>query len=154
MSFVLAHVSDLHVSEFGDTFHDRLRIVKRSVNPASIDASKYDVVWEEAGWRVVHERGKRRTKIGLVDPENFIHPVPSVKETGGVLDPVERAAWKACRLEGRRAKVLAEHLPTQNVLRHLYDAMSPEAKRLMVRNCWAGDRPSCDCVCTPAATWP
>ncbi len=33
-------------------------------------------------------------------------------------------------------------------------ATSPDAKRLMVRSCWAGDRPSCDCVCTPAATWP
>ena len=28
------------------------------------------------------------------------------------------------------------------------------AKRLMVRSCWAGVSPSCDSVCTPAATWP
>ena len=119
---VVAHVSDLHVSEFGDTFHDRLRVVKRSVNVAAVDASKYEVVWEEAAWRVIHERGKRQGKIGLVDPEGFLHPIPSVKESGGILDPVERAAAKACRLEARRASVLARHLPAPGALRHLFDA--------------------------------
>ena len=122
MAFVIAHVSDLHVSEFGDTFHDRLRVVKRSANVASVDAAKYDVVWEEAGWRVIHERGKRRGKVGLVDPESYLHPIPSVKESGGLLDPIERAAAKACRLEARRASVLARHLPGAGALRHLFDA--------------------------------
>ena len=55
MAFVLAHVSDLHVSEFGDTFHDRLRVVKRSVNVFPNDAGKFEVVWKEAGWRILHE---------------------------------------------------------------------------------------------------
>lgn len=121
MSFVLAHVSDLHVSEFGDTFHDRLRVVKRSVNVQAVDSGRFEVVWEEAGWRVVHEKGKRRGKIGLVDPEGFAHPIPSVKQGSGMLDPVERAAAKACRLEARRAAVLARHVPGAGALRTLFE---------------------------------
>lgn len=122
MSFVVAHVSDLHISEFGDTFHDRLRVVKRSANVASIDPSRYESVWEEASWRVVRERQKRRAKIGLIDPQGYIHPIPSVKESGGLLDPIERAASKACRLEARRAATLARHLPSAAPLRHLFEA--------------------------------
>lgn len=122
MSFVLAHVSDLHVSEFGDTFHDRLRVVKRSANVAAADASRFETVWEEAGWRVVREKGKRRAKVGLVDPEGYAHPIPSVKEGAGMLDPIERAAAKACRLEARRASVLARHVPSSGALRTLFEA--------------------------------
>ena len=99
MSFVVAHVSDLHVSEFGDTFHDRLRIVKRSANIAAVDAGKYDIVWEEAGWRVIHERGKRQGKVGLVDPQGYLHPIPNVKESGGTVDPIERAVQSPLPLE-------------------------------------------------------
>jgi 3',5'-cyclic AMP phosphodiesterase CpdA len=121
VSFVLAHVSDLHISEFGDTFHDRLRIVKRTANVVPFDPKKHEVVWEEAGWRVIHARGKRPAKIALVDPANYGHPIPSVKESGGLLDPVERAASKACRLEARRASVLAKHLPSPGALRMLFD---------------------------------
>jgi hypothetical protein len=75
--FVLAHVSDLHVSTFGDTFHDRARIVRRSARPADVSASRYEVYWEEAGWRVLHERGARRGKLAIIDPEGYAHPVPS-----------------------------------------------------------------------------
>lgn len=121
MGFVLAHVSDLHVSEFGDTFHDRLRVVKRSAHVAATAPDKYETLWEEAGWRVLRERGRRGAKIALVDSEGYQHPVPSVKESGGVLDPIERAAAKACRLEARRAPVLAEYPPTPKALRHLFD---------------------------------
>lgn len=119
--FAIAHVSDLHLSEFGDTFHDRLRVVKRTTNPFPNDASKYEVVWEEAGWRVLHERGKRAAKIALVDPDGYAHPIPSRKEGGGVIDPVERAAAKACHLEARRASTLATHVPTAGALRHLFE---------------------------------
>ncbi len=121
MSFVLAHVSDLHVSEFGDTFHDRLRVVKRSVNVAPVDPARFEVAWEEAGWRVVRERGKRRSKIVLVDPDDYAHAIPSLKESGGVIDPVERAAAKACHLEARRASTLAAHVPGPGALRHLLE---------------------------------
>jgi 3',5'-cyclic AMP phosphodiesterase CpdA len=121
LPFALAHVSDLHVSEFGDTFHDRMRIVKRSANVAPVDPAKLEVVWEEAGWRVLHEKGKRRGKIALVDPSGYAHGIPSVKKGGGTLDPVERAAAKACHLEARRASVLAAHVPTPGALQTLYE---------------------------------
>ena len=69
MGFVLAHVSDLHVSDFGDTFHDRLRVVKRSANVAAADAGKYDVAWEEAGWRVIQEKAHQgRPHLRVRDP--------------------------------------------------------------------------------------
>jgi 3',5'-cyclic AMP phosphodiesterase CpdA len=146
VGFVFAHVSDLHVSEFGDTFHDRLRIVKRSVNVASVDAAKYEIVWEEAGWRVIRERGKRRAKIGLVDPENYVHPIPSVKESGGVLDPIERAAAKACRLEARRASVLARHPPAAAALRHLFDATPRNSNVRLLRSAQALEEAGADAV--------
>ncbi|MDF2692960.1 MAG: 3,5-cyclic-nucleotide phosphodiesterase [Labilithrix sp.] len=146
MGFVLAHVSDLHVSEFGDTFHDRLRVVKRSVNVAGVEPGKYDIAWEEAGWRVLLERGKRRAKIGLVDPEGYIHPVPSVKESGGVLDPVERAAAKACRLEARRAGVLARHPPSAGALRHLFDATPRNSNVRLLRAAAALEEAGADAV--------
>jgi 3',5'-cyclic AMP phosphodiesterase CpdA len=146
MGFVVAHVSDLHVSEFGDTFHDRLRVVKRSANVAAIDPGKFEVVWEEAGWRVIHERGKRRAKIGLVDPESYLHPIPSVKESGGMLDPVERAAAKACRLEARRAGVLARHQPSQGALRHLFDATPRNSNIRLLRAAAALEEAGADAV--------
>lgn len=146
MAFVVAHVSDLHVSEFGDTFHDRLRVVKRSANPAGFDPVKFETVWEEAGWRVVRERGKRRAKLGLVDPDGYAHPIPSVKEGGGVLDPIERAAAKAFRLEARRAATLARHPPEPGPLRHLFDATPKNSNVRLLRAVQAIDEADVDAV--------
>lgn len=146
MGFVLAHVSDLHVSEFGDTFHDRLRVVKRSANVVAVDPARHDIVWEEAGWKVVHERGKRKGKVALVDPESYAHPVPGVKEAGGVLDPVERAAAKACRLEARRQRVLARHLPGAGALRHLFDATPRNSNIRLLRAAAALEEAGADAV--------
>ncbi len=146
MGFVLAHVSDLHVSEFGDTFHDRLRVVKRSAHVAPVDPGKYETVWEEAGWRVVHERGKGQAKIGLVDPHGYVHPIPSVKESAGLLDPVERAAAKACRLEARRASVLARHVPSPAALRHLFDATPRNSNVRLLRAAAAIEEANVDAV--------
>jgi 3',5'-cyclic AMP phosphodiesterase CpdA len=111
----LAHVSDLHVSGFGDTLHDRARLVKRSARVADTSESRFATCWEEAAWKVLRERNKKR-EVVLVDPEGYAHPVPSVRESGGLLDPVERAAAKACRLEARRAKTLAAAPPTEGAL--------------------------------------
>lgn len=123
MPFVLAHVSDFHVSEFGDTLHDRANLVKRSVNVAPpFDPARFDVAWEEAGWRVVRERGKRRGRLELVDPGGYVHPLPSRKEGYTAVDPVERAAAKAFRLEARRAPTLARHLPSPAALKHYIEA--------------------------------
>jgi 3',5'-cyclic-AMP phosphodiesterase len=146
VAFVLAHVSDLHVSEFGDTFHDRLRVVKRSANVVAADATKYEVAWEEAGWRVFHERGKRRAKIALVDPEGYAHAVPSLKEGGGVLDPIERAAAKACHLEARRACTLAQHVPNQGALRVLFDGTPRNSNIRLLRAVQAIEESGADAV--------
>lgn len=115
MALRLAHVSDLHVSTFGDTFHDRARIVKRSARVADTSASRFEVVWSLAGWRVLRERDKRSPKLSIVDPEGYAHPLPG-RGSSALPDPVERAAEKACRLEARRAKTLAEAEPTQGAL--------------------------------------
>jgi 3',5'-cyclic AMP phosphodiesterase CpdA len=146
LPLVLAHVSDLHVSEFGDTFHDRLRVVKRSANVALVDSGKLETVWQEAGWRVLRERGKRRARLFLVDPQQYSHPIPGVKEGGGVLDPVERAATKACRLEARRALVLARHLPTTAALRHLSEATPRNSNVRLLRAAAAIEESGADAV--------
>src|SRR4051812_20804460 len=95
--FVIAHVSDFHVSTFGDTFHDRARVVKRSVNVADASELRYEVAWAEAGWRVLHERAGRKGKLVIIDPDGYSHPAPSPREGGAELDPLGRAAAKACR---------------------------------------------------------
>lgn len=146
MSFVVAHASDLHVSEFGDTFHDRLRVVKRSANIAHADDARWEIAWEEAGWRVLHERGKRRGKIALLDPEGYAHPVPSLGKSGGVLDPVERAAAMACRLEARRARTLARHVPKQGALRTLFEASPRNSNLRLLRAAAAMEEAAPDAV--------
>lgn len=146
MTFVVAHVSDLHVSEFGDTFHDRLRVVKRSVNVVATDAARYETVWEEAGWRVFHERGKRAAKIMLVDPAGYAHPIPSRKDGGGVIDPVERAATKACHLEARRAPTLAQHVPSAGALRHLFEGTPRNSNVRLLRAVQAIEESGADAV--------
>lgn len=109
--FVLAHVSDLHVSTFGDTFHDRLRVVSRSKNLADADASRWVPVWRGAGWQVLRRVGKKSKDIQLLDPSGYAHPVPSRKQVDDP-DPVVRAAWLASRLDARRSAVLAESPPS------------------------------------------
>jgi 3',5'-cyclic AMP phosphodiesterase CpdA len=114
VAFVIAHVSDLHVSTFGDTFHDRARIVRRSTHPADASTTAWEVVWEEAGWRVLRSIGKRRRKLAIIDPEGYAHSPPGKQDDK--LDPVENAASKACRLEARRAKTLAAGWPNEGAL--------------------------------------
>jgi 3',5'-cyclic-AMP phosphodiesterase len=116
LALVLAHVSDLHVSTFGDTFHDTARIVRRSKRLADASPSRFEVAWEEAGWRVLHAKGAAPAKIALLDPEGYSHAVPSQRESSELRDPVERAAAKACRLEARRAPTLAGANPTEGAL--------------------------------------
>jgi Icc protein len=113
--FTLAHVSDLHVSGFGDTLHDRGRMVRRSARIADASELRFATCWEEASWRVLRARHKKK-EVVLVDPEGYSHRIPSVRESGGLLDPVERAAAKACRLEARRAPTLASGPPSEGAL--------------------------------------
>lgn len=130
--FVLAHVSDFHVSEFGDTFHDRLRIVRRSTERVTVPAAAR-VPWSEAGWRVVEWPVGRRTKISIVDPDGYEHAAPSQREMRDVLDPVERAAARACRLEARRAPTLAGALPGEGALDALLQATPRNANARLLR---------------------
>lgn len=133
MPFVLAHVSDLHVSTFGDTFHDRARIVRRSARQADTAPIRWDVKWEEAGWKVLHQKGTREGKLVIVDPDGYAHGVPSVRASGGIIDPVERAAAKACRLEARRSTTLAHHPPTDGALALLQAATPKNSNLRLVR---------------------
>lgn len=121
-------------------------MVKRTADVVAVDLATLEVVWEEAGWRVLHERGKRRAKIALVDPEGYAHALPSVKDGGGSLDPVERAASKACRLEARRASVLARHVPSAGALRVLYEATPRSSNLRLLRAVAAIDEAEPDAV--------
>jgi Icc protein len=121
-SFTLAHVSDLHVSAFGDTLHDRAKLVKRSARIADASEAGYQIPWQESGWRVLRERDKKKPDVVLIDPEGYSHSIPSARDVGGLLDPVERAAAKALRLEGRRASTLVAAPPTEGGLASLIEA--------------------------------
>ena len=143
--FVIAHVSDLHVSEFGDTFHDRMRLVRRSANPVALDGGRHQVRWAEAGWQVISEPGGLRgQKTSLIDPEGFKHGIP-LRVTSGTRDPVERAAFKACRLEARRASTLARAVPTPGALDILLEA-TPRNSNLRVLKSAASIAPDVDAV--------
>ncbi|MFO0666521.1 MAG: metallophosphoesterase [Polyangiaceae bacterium] len=117
-TLTIAHVSDLHVSTYGDTFHDGLRLVRRGKSPLRWNPTEYEILWEEAGWQVLHRRGKRSPKVLLVDRDGFEHAVPSVRAIGPG-EPWERAARKACRLEGRDYRTLARDQPTNGAIEHL-----------------------------------
>jgi 3',5'-cyclic-AMP phosphodiesterase len=112
----LAHVSDLHVSAFGDTLHDRAELTRRTPRAVDVGSKQHEVCWEEAGWSVLREQAKKKPDVVLVDPDGYGHPVPTVRESGGLLDPVERAAAKACRLEARRSATLAADPPGAGAL--------------------------------------
>ncbi len=121
MPFTLAHVSDLHVSTFGDTLHDRAHLVRRTAHPADASEARFETCWEEARWRVLRDRAKKKAEVVLVDPDGYGHPVPSARESGGLLDPVERAAAKACRLEARRSATLAGGPPGEGALAQMLE---------------------------------
>lgn len=131
MPFVLAHVSDLHVSTFGDTFHDRAHMVKRSAHLADSSVHRWKELWAEAGWRVLREREGR--KLQIIDPDGYAHPVPGRKDFPALLDPVERAAAKACQLEARRAHTLAAHEPREGALAILAEATPKNSNVRLLR---------------------
>src|SRR5581483_9680754 len=90
---LLAHVSDFHVSTFGDTMHDRARLVKRSVKPVSMAGKeRFSLVFEEAGWRLFQDGGARGEKLLLLDPEGYSYPVPRPGKGPGNAGPAGPAA--------------------------------------------------------------
>ena len=131
--FVLAHVSDLHVSTFGDTLHDTSGMVRRSARVADLHGLRFDVCWEEARWRVLRERAARGGKVHLLDPEGYAHAVPSAGGARGLPDPVERAAAHAQALEARRSARLAETLPDEGALARLLEATPRNTNLRLVR---------------------
>jgi 3',5'-cyclic AMP phosphodiesterase CpdA len=146
MPFTLAHVSDLHVSGFGDTLHDRGQLVRRSARAAGGSDASYETLWEERGWRVRRERAKKRPDIVLIDPDGYSHAVPGVREAGGLLDPVERAAAKAVRLEARRARTLVEMPPTEGGLASLLEATPHNVNLRCLRGARAVEENAIDAV--------
>jgi Icc protein len=144
--FVVAHVSDFHASTFGDTFHDRARIVKRSAKLADTSPSRFDVAWEEAGWKVLHARGASPSKLTLVDPEGFSHPIPGGGRAEGDLDPVERAAAKASRLEARRAATLARAGTSDGALASMLQATPKNSNLRLLRGARAVEKNEPDVV--------
>ncbi len=79
VAFTFAHVSDLHVSTFGDTLHDRGKLVKRTARVVDAGEPRFETCWEEAGWRVVRARGARRSELTLLDPDGYGHAVPTAR---------------------------------------------------------------------------
>ncbi len=132
MAFVLAHVSDFHVSTFGDTLHDRMRIVCRSAHPVETsEALGWTEAWGEAGWRVLKK--PKKSKLLIVDPDGYSHPQPPRAELETLTDPVERAAAKACRLEARRSATLASAVPSEGALALLADTTPRNANVRLLR---------------------
>ncbi len=144
--FTIAHVSDLHVSTFGDTMHDRLGRIRRSARVADVSPSRYDIVWAEAGWRVLHLRGARPGRVALIDPDGYAHPVPSARAAGGLSDPVERAAARACRFEARRSDTLATLPPTDGALDILQQATPSNTNLRLLRAARVVERSDVDAV--------
>jgi 3',5'-cyclic AMP phosphodiesterase CpdA len=102
--FVMAHISDLHVATFGDTFHDLRRVVRRSKQPRSVSG---EVLWSEAAWRVV---ATTRGATKLLDPAGYEHAIPpSGRMHHG--DAVARGAARARALAEVMAAQLARRLP-------------------------------------------
>jgi Icc protein len=143
--FTLAHVSDLHVSGFGDTLHDRARLIKRSARIAATSEMRFATCWEEGSWRVLRERDRKR-EVVLVDPEGYSHRVPSARESGGLLDPVERAAAKACRLEARRAVTLSASPPSEGALAAMLETTPYNANLRCLRAARVVDANAVDAV--------
>lgn len=142
--FVLAHVSDLHVSTFGDTFHDRLRVVPRSKQPADLAPSRWEPVWSSAGWQVVQRRGKKSSDIKLIDPEGYAHPVPS-RRGSEAHEPLDRAVDLAARLEARCARTLAASPPDAATLARLAEE-TPKNTNLRILQAAAAIGPDVDAV--------
>jgi Icc protein len=120
------------VSTFGDTLHDRSRIVRRSAHPVDAsEAAGWVEVWAEAGWRVLKKA--KKSKLLVVDPDGYGHPAPGRGELASLTDPIERAAAKACRLEARRSKTLAGSIPGEGALALLADTTPRNANVRLLR---------------------
>jgi Icc protein len=132
--FTLAHVSDTHISGFGDTLHDRAHLVRRSNRPIEADPARYETCWQEAGWHVLREHtAKKKDRVVLVDPQGYAHAVPTARDVPAVTDPVERAVGKARALEARRSVTLAAALPGDRALASMLEATPANTNLRLLR---------------------
>lgn len=121
----LAHLSDSHVSLFGDSFHFRRHRVVRS--KARFVSEGHTELWQERGWRVLTDAKKK--KLVVVDPDGFVHKLPAAKGQ----TELQAAEDYARRVDARRSTVLAADPPDAEALRRLYEA-TPENTNLRLLN--------------------
>ncbi len=143
--FTIAHVSDFHISAFGDTLHDRARLIKRSARVADTSEARFDTCWEQHGWRILRSRAnKKKATIALVDPQGYAHALP--RDELGARDPVERAAAKARLVEARRSATLAVEQPSERELATMLDATPFNTNLRLVRAARVVDEHDVDAV--------
>lgn len=115
---ILAHVSDFHVSTYGESFHDRRHFPRREEKLFRFDAERMQLLWEGEGWRVVSKpaarfREKAVPSLHLLDPDGYEHTV-----TGGA-GSIVALKKQALMLHARSARVLAKALPDPEVLERM-----------------------------------
>lgn len=117
----LVHLSDCHVSTFGDSFHFRKHRIVRS-KKAFEAAAGCSTVWQGGGWRV--ERDDKSKKLTVVDAEGYAHKGWNKPDAS-----LDTAIAYATRVHGRSARALFAHPPDGDELFHLY-AATPENTNL------------------------
>lgn len=116
----LVHLSDCHVSTFGDSFHFRSQRITRGKQHFAI-GPRHEAVWGERGWTLYFDNKKRTYSI--VDPDGYAHT-----RWGNVREQDAAIAY-AERVGARTAERLARELPNGDELLRLY-AATPENTNL------------------------
>lgn len=115
----LVHLSDCHVSTFGDSFHFRKHRIVRSKKKFEPIEPLVEV-WSECGWRILEEA----KHLVVVDADGYVH-----KGWGKPTATLECAISYATRVCARTVRELAAKLPSADELRQLY-AATPENTNL------------------------
>lgn len=121
---ILAHISDLHVSTFGESFHDRSRYLKRATKPMTVLPDHFEIRWAEKGWRILSEKTHKpreadKETLILLDDADYKHNIPTINQkTKKSL--LHRMINYARKMESRRAKTLATHPPTSEELTRMF----------------------------------
>ncbi len=143
MAFVVAHLSDLHLSTFGDTYHDRARIVKRSAQPVNRELIGKPL-WTEHDWFVAMIPDGKKERLGLVDPDGYEHAIP--KSKGVAATPLGSAIDRARFLHERRARTLAAGLPSGDRLDKLLAATPSNSNLRLLQAARALQRDPIDAI--------
>ncbi len=116
----LVHLSDCHVSTFGDSFHFRKhRIVRASKRFES--ETPLPEMWSEGGWRIVRDA---KNKLVVIDSDGYAHKGWATPNAS-----LESAVAYASRVGARTARALFAHPPNADQLLRLY-AATPENTNL------------------------